>query len=224
MRTLVVVGAGPGIGIAAARRFAREGWAVGLLARSGDRLAALADSLTPAARWATADATDPVSIASGLEALDIGVPDTVLFSPLPSTALIKPVLDTSPRDLMAALTLSAGGPAGLVSAVAPGMIDRGSGTLLFTSGSGALTPSADRAASAVATTALTVYVRLLHDALRPHGVHVAHLTISGAVGSGLVHEPDAVAELLWDVQRNPAEPFPVLSPPPDGDGRDPQPG
>lgn len=35
---LAVVGAGPGVGAAVARRFAREGYAVGLIARTGSRL------------------------------------------------------------------------------------------------------------------------------------------------------------------------------------------
>lgn len=44
-RTAVIVGASSGIGEALARRLAGEGWALGLAARRGERLAALADEL-----------------------------------------------------------------------------------------------------------------------------------------------------------------------------------
>jgi len=43
---LLLVGAGPGLGIAIARRFAVGGYRVTLVARSADRLGDLADSLS----------------------------------------------------------------------------------------------------------------------------------------------------------------------------------
>jgi short-subunit dehydrogenase len=107
------------------------------------------------------------------------------------------VLDTSADDLGAALALGVVGAAATARAVVPAMVLAGTGTLLFTTGSGALRPTPDRAASAVTTTAVTAYVGLLHDALADTGVHVAHVVISGAVGPGLKHEPDTVAEELW---------------------------
>jgi NAD(P)-dependent dehydrogenase (short-subunit alcohol dehydrogenase family) len=204
--SFVVVGAGAGTGRSAALRFAAEGYAVGLLARREG-----VAGLVPGARWALADAASPSSLAAGLAGLGLGTPDVVLFSPLPSVSLIKPVLSTSAADLTEALALSVGGPAGLVDAVGRPMAERGSGTLLFISGSGALRPSPERVASAVATTGLAAYVRLVGEALAPYGVRVAHLTVAGAVGSGLTHEPDAVAEALWRLHAD-ADPdlFPVL--------------
>ncbi len=77
------------------------------------------------------------------------------------------------------------------------MHDRGRGTLLFTTGSAALTPSPDRAASAVTTTAAGTYLELLHQALAPQGVVVAHTVIVGPVGPGQRHEPADIANHLY---------------------------
>jgi hypothetical protein len=38
---------------------------------------------------------------------------------------------------------------------------------------------------------------MLHDAVRPEMVHVGQVVVRGAVGPGLRHQPDAVAEPLW---------------------------
>jgi hypothetical protein len=38
---------------------------------------------------------------------------------------------------------------------------------------------------------------MLHDELRPRGIHVAHTAIGGAIGAGKDHEPDEIADLLW---------------------------
>jgi len=56
--TALIVGAGPGIGAAVARRLGREGHPVGLVARNGERLARMVDALaaegtTAARRWPT---------------------------------------------------------------------------------------------------------------------------------------------------------------------------
>lgn len=199
---ITVVGAGPGIGAAVARRFGREGFRVGLIARTPERLSELvldlqAEGIHSAA--ATADATRPDELRTALGDLGthLGPTDVLCFSPIPDVALIKPVLETSPEELMASLRLNIAGAAAAVDTVLPAMRERGHGTLLFTTGGGALAPSHERAASGITTTAATVYIRMLHDALALEGIHVAHVTIVGAVGPGATHEPAVVAEALW---------------------------
>ncbi|NIH81282.1 SDR family NAD(P)-dependent oxidoreductase [Amycolatopsis viridis] len=46
MRTLAIFGAGPGMGLATARRLGKEGYQVALVARSADRLSSLVDELS----------------------------------------------------------------------------------------------------------------------------------------------------------------------------------
>ena len=127
----------------------------------------------------------------------LGPAEVLCFSPLPDVALIRPVLDTSPEDLRAAVELNLLGLAAATGYVLPSMMDRGCGSVLATTGGAAVRPDPDRAVSAVAYAAESAYLQLLHRALAPQGVHVAQVTIIGAVGAGLRHEPSAVAEALW---------------------------
>ncbi|HEY5677143.1 MAG TPA: SDR family NAD(P)-dependent oxidoreductase, partial [Myxococcales bacterium] len=60
-RVCAVVGVGPGIGAACARRFAAEGYAVALLARSTEFTGELARSL-PSARAYACDVTDAEAV------------------------------------------------------------------------------------------------------------------------------------------------------------------
>lgn len=198
----LVVGAGPGVGLAAARRFGREGHPVGLVARTGARSADLArvlerEDLVAAA--APADITDPAALHGAVTALRerLGPVEALLFSPRPDTAWIRPVLETTAPQLGAALGLSVLAAATAVQAVLPDMLAAGRGTLLFTTGGAAAEPHPDRAVSGVAYAAEAVYVGMLHDALAGQGVHAARVTVFGAVGPGLCHEPEAVAEELW---------------------------
>ncbi|MET7382071.1 SDR family NAD(P)-dependent oxidoreductase [Streptomyces sp. NPDC005526] len=198
----VVVGAGPGVGAAAARRFGREGHPVGLIARSAESLGTIAaglisEGMTTAAE--TADVTDEQALTAALGALRdrLGPIEAVLFSPRPSLAWIKPVLGTGPSDVESALALSVVAAAAVVRTVAPDMRRRGHGTLLFTTGGAAVEPHRDRAVSGIAYAAESAYVRMLHDALADDGVHAAQVTVVGPIGRHAGHHPDTVAQELW---------------------------
>lgn len=216
--TTIVVGAGPGIGASVARRFSAAGGTVGLVARSADRLRRLATTLEAdgvGVDWEAADATDPGALRPALARLAerLGPVDVLCFCPLPDVRLIRPVLGTSAEELLAALALNVGGAAAAVGAVVPAMVERRRGSLLFTTGSGAIRPSPDRAASAVAIAAETAYVDLLHRELTPVGIRVAQVVIVGPVGPGQKHEPDSVANVLWGVHTSPGPAVTVLDHP-----------
>ncbi|MFB8754362.1 SDR family NAD(P)-dependent oxidoreductase [Streptomyces nigra] len=211
----VVVGAGPGLGAAAARLFGREGYSVGLVARDVGHLESIAGELTAAGvttATATADVTDQDALTRAIGSLRerLGPIEVVLFSPRPSLAWIKPVLDTTPTDLESALDLNVVGAATVVRAVVPEMRERRSGTLLFTTGGAAVDPHRDRAVSGVAYAAESAYTRMLHDALAGDGVHAAQLTIVGATGAGALHDPDDVARQLWRLHSDRDEPLLIL--------------
>lgn len=212
---LIVVGAGPGVGAATARRFAAEGHPVGLIARDSERLKELERSLSAdgiEVVTATADVTDAPAVERSIAALSghLGSVDTMLFSPRPSPSWIKPVLDTTAEDITAALALNVVAANNAVHAVLGPMLEKRSGSLLFTTGGAALEPHRDRAVSGIAYAAETVWVRMLHDALAPEGVLAAQLTIVGGIGADQRHHPDTVAEQLWRLYTDRNRPLVVL--------------
>jgi short-subunit dehydrogenase len=202
MPTLAIVGAGPNLGLAAAKRFGAEGFDVGLVSRNVRHLQALAETLTQAGITTTTEPADLRNLTEATVALahladTIGPVDVLLYSPLASVDWIKPVAETSSADMGAALELSVLGAIDAVEAVLPSMRERGKGTLLFTTGGAAVAPNAERATSAVSNAAEVAYARLLHDSLAGTGIHVAHTAIVGGLGRNLKHDPADIAELLW---------------------------
>src|SRR4051812_17105978 len=89
MSALAVVGAGPQLGMSIARRFAREGFSVALLARSAEQLEKLAAALRDEGADAgafPADIRDADRLRTALAAAEerFGGIDVLEFSPAPS--------------------------------------------------------------------------------------------------------------------------------------------
>jgi NADP-dependent 3-hydroxy acid dehydrogenase YdfG len=220
LSTFALVGAGPGLGLATARRFGAAGHPVALIARDAERLAELTTALARdgiRARAFPADVLDRAALSGALQAAagDLGPVEILQFSPVPRADFMKPVLDTSADDLETPLDFSVKGPVTAVNAVLPGMRALGRGTVLFVNGGSAVRPHPGRAGTSIAFAAESAYARMLHEALAPDGIHVAQLIVPGAIRPDAEHSsPDVLAERLFDIHsqrdgfRHFAEPMP----------------
>ncbi|MFJ8154507.1 SDR family NAD(P)-dependent oxidoreductase [Streptomyces sp. NPDC094468] len=208
MSSIAIVGAGPGLGAAVARRFGREGHSVALLARDADRLAALAEELAGLgveARGYPSDVRDPLALAGALERAgeELGTVEILQYSPVPQRDFMRPVLETTHADLLGPVEFSVYGPVAAVQQVLPGMRELGRGTVLLVNGGTAVIPHPDRAGTSVAFAAESAYGHLLHDALVGEGIHVAQLVIPGAIVEGHARkDPAVLADTLWAIHRD----------------------
>lgn len=205
MSVFAIVGAGPGLGAATARRFAREGFSIALISRSPEKLSGLHQELAAArvqvAGYA-ADVQDAESLRSALgsAASDLGPVEVLQYSPVPRKEFLKSVWETTPADLAEAAAFSIVGPATAVHAVLPGMEQRGRGTILLVNGSSAATPNGNVAGTSTAFAGESAYGAILHDALAAKNIHVGQLIIPGAIGGGdPLFAPDALADRLWNI-------------------------
>jgi NADP-dependent 3-hydroxy acid dehydrogenase YdfG len=206
---LLIIGAGPGVGAAVARRFGRDGHPIGLVARDRDRLQTMVEELSDAgitSSFALADVRDPGAVGKAIDILEdeLGSAEALCVSPLPDVTTIKPVEDTTAEDLRDALELGVVGTAAAVTRVLPAMRAAGHGTLLFTTGSAALTPTPARASSGIVNAAQSAYIRMLHDQLAGEGIYALHTVIVGPIG-GDGHDPDDIAQAMWEAAYRRAE-------------------
>jgi NADP-dependent 3-hydroxy acid dehydrogenase YdfG len=200
--SLVIVGAGRNLGLAVARRFGREGFAVGLISRRDSRLVELVaqlqlDGITAAGAAADIRDSDALSGAILRLADELGPVEVLEYSPLPAPEFMKPVLETTVEDVRGPLEFSVLGAVAATQAVIGPMREAGRGTILFTTGGAAVNPYPARAGVGISFAGEVAYARMLHDALGGEGIHVAHTAVAGRIAPGADNEPDDVAEVLW---------------------------
>jgi short-subunit dehydrogenase len=209
MSHLLVIGAGPGIAAATARRLGRDGYAVSLVARREDPLAELGAALQTdgvAAHWAPADAGAPEELTGAVRGLldSAGPVDVLLYNV--SIGRQAGIAELSPEDLLADLAAGVVGLQTAVRAVLPGMRRRGSGTVLVTGGGSADRPMASMATLGVQKASLRALAQAQAQALAPEGVHVATVTIRGLVGEDRQITPDRVADVYAELVAETAAP------------------
>ncbi|MEU2266660.1 SDR family NAD(P)-dependent oxidoreductase [Streptomyces olindensis] len=205
MTTIAIVGAGPGLGAAVARRFGHAGHEVALIARDQARLDTLAADLADegvTARGFSADVRDTKSLQAALDAAHttLGPIEILQYSPVPRADFVRPVLLTTAADLTGPVEFSVYGPVTAVQQVLPDMRALGRGTILFVNGGTAAIPHPDRAGTSIAFAGESAYGHLLHDTLAAEGIHVGQLIIPGAILPGHHRkDPAVLADTLWSL-------------------------
>ena len=196
-----VIGAGPGIGLSVAKRFAREGFALGLLARNQEKLRAFERELNASGAktmTASVDASDPASLRLALERVQstLGPIGVLVYNPVVPRAQ-KPS-GLSFEDAVQDFKVNVAGALVAAQTVLPGMKERASGSILFTGGGMALRPNPLFSSVALGKAALRNLTYSLAQEVKSSGVHVATVTVSAMVkpDSPL---PDAIAEKFWEL-------------------------
>lgn len=143
----VVAGVGPGVGAAVARRFAREGFAVALMARRADVLKRIEAGIAGdggTARSVPVDLSDVAALDAAFAdvAERMGPPEVLVYNA--ARWVEAPAMALAPAELEADLRLSVVGALAATRAVWPAMRDAGRGTVLWTGGGLALAPHTAR--------------------------------------------------------------------------------
>lgn len=198
----VVVAAGPGLGLAVARRFAREGAALGLVSRSTDRLETLAAPLRAEGATvavATADVADAVSLRAGFASLRkrLGDPSVLVFN---ASEYVEGRPSQVDHDVFThALHVGVGAALVSVQEVVPAMRRAGRGTILLTGSVAAERPSIGAAAVGVAKAGLRNLALSLHRELEPDGIQVVTVTIRGALSGPKALDVGEIADTYWSL-------------------------
>jgi len=198
-KTALIVGTGSGISAAFARALHRDGYRIGLAARTTDKLAGLAKGT--GAVLIAADATDPEAVAALFAEADrvLGPLDVVLYNASYRTR--GPFLDLDPAEVKRSIEVSAYGGFLVGQQAARRMVARGQGAIFFTGASASVKGYAQSAPFAMGKFALRGLAQSMARELQGKGIHVAHFVIDGGVRSaerGRVEAAGAVPDSLLD--------------------------
>lgn len=195
---ILVLGAGPGLGLSVARRFGREGYAAALAGLSAEAMQPLVDIL--GAEGITAfgfglDLVDEVAVRAGVA--DVGDRhgriDVLHFNP--SAWREKDPLHLTVAELFADLALGVAPLLPAVQAARPFL--RPGARILVTGSAAADRPFAGAASLGVQKAAVRNLVTSLDATLSPDGIRAVCVQVNGVLAQEGPFAPPAVAEALY---------------------------
>jgi NAD(P)-dependent dehydrogenase (short-subunit alcohol dehydrogenase family) len=209
-KVAAILGVGPGLGAAIARRFAREGFAVGLMARSEESLSVTQEEVEGGQTLAIrADATDAASVASAFEEVrgSLGNPEVFVYNA--GAFRMGGILEVPPEDFDDCFRANCSGAFYGAREVLPAMVERGRGTVLLTGATASMRGSTNFAALATGKFGLRALAQSMAREFGPQGIHVAHVIIDGQINTPRIRgmfpdreehtmiSPDSIAETYW---------------------------
>ena len=209
-----ILGVGPGLGAAIARRFAREGYAVALMARNKESVAGAREEIEGEGATAlavTADATDPSSVEAAFERVRREIGDPGVFVYNAGAFQMGGILEIPPEKFDECFKANCAGAFYAAQQVLPAMVEARRGTVLLTGATASLRGSARFSALAVGKFGLRALAQSMAREFGPQGIHVAHVIVDGQINTPRVRErfrdregytmlsPDAIAETYWQL-------------------------
>jgi NAD(P)-dependent dehydrogenase (short-subunit alcohol dehydrogenase family) len=194
----VVLGAGPGLGLAVARRFAQEGYVAVLATRTTSGAEPLAAALRDEGHRAEGvgvDLTDAADVSAVVTAIGErhGRIDVLHFNP--SAWREKDPLHLTVPELLEDVTLGAGALLPAVQAARPFL--RSGARVLATGSAAADKPSAVAASLGVQKAAVRNLVTSLDATLAPDGIRAVAVQINGVLGKEGPFSPSPIADAMW---------------------------
>ena len=185
-KSVMIVGAGAGLGASPGRCFADAGYNIAITARRPERLQELASELSGRGVKAEVfgvDASDQAGMVAAFDAVEtnLGPIDLALYNV--NGRAVKELTELSADDFEISWRSLCLGGFIMAREAAKRMLPRGAGSIFYTGGRGARRGLAEFTAFASAKAGLRSVAECTARELGPKGIHVAHFAVEASVGN-----------------------------------------
>ena len=198
-KTIVIIGAGKGLGFGVAKKFAGEGYKVVLVARNGDTLEKMCDELKSKgsdAHYKVADSSEEGEFVKALEEIkaEFGTPDVVVYN-VGITAPDSENLTTD--EIIRHFKTDVAGAWSTVKVFAEDEFAKKKGAIIFTGGGLAFYPADGFIPLSMDKAALRSLAYILNCKLKERGIFVGTVTVCGTINGDDFFSADNIAEMYW---------------------------
>jgi NADP-dependent 3-hydroxy acid dehydrogenase YdfG len=190
---LALVGAGPGIGEAVARRFAAGNFTVALLARTEDKLKTMATEIdrdhgAGTAHYYLTDVSNEASVLASFKHIkeELGSIHVLVYNAGARRVNGRFILETSSEEFESFTKINLFGAFWSTKAVLPDMLSAGKGTILFTGATGALRGNPGLSSFSPGKFGLRSLSQIITREYQEKGIHAAHIIVDTPVDGKLI--------------------------------------
>ncbi|KEF51115.1 uncharacterized protein A1O9_12838 [Exophiala aquamarina CBS 119918] len=190
---IAVVGAGPGIGEAVARRFTAEGFAVALLARTEDKLRDMAKGINTdfghgTARYYITDLRVEKTVIESFSRVrqELGPVQVLVYNAGARRVNGRSILDTTSEEFENFTKINLFGAFWSTKCALPDMLAAEKGTIIFTGATGSLRGNPGLSSFSPGKFGLRSLAQIITREYQSKGIHAAHIIVDGPVDGKLI--------------------------------------
>ncbi|CAK9204277.1 unnamed protein product [Sphagnum troendelagicum] len=219
----VVVGVGPGLGLAIARRFAHEKYTVAILSRDLEKLTKMVEDIIEMEKSGQVcaiciDCANSKSVKEAFEAVNsLGPVEALVYNAnMPFPWPPPKFTQINAESFECSITIPCVGAFLCIQQVIQDMVEWQKGTLLFTGATASMCDGflficislGSFGKISCGKFALRALAQSLAQEYQPQGIHVAHIIVDGFISSArystireedAMMKPDTIAETYWHV-------------------------
>jgi len=218
MKHTAVTGVGSGLGASLVRKLVKEGYRVGMFARSRDYIRRLEQELNTKEMVAigiSTDISDRAQVQRGFQQIREKFGPIDLLINHAGNAAWKEFVALTPEDFAQSWRVCAFGSFLCTQEAVTDMMSLQRGTILFSGATSSIRGRKGALAFSSAKFAVRGLAESLARELWPHNIHVAHIIIDGAIDTPHLREqesptftepllnPDEMAEAYWSLVQQP---------------------
>ncbi|KAB7530270.1 SDR family NAD(P)-dependent oxidoreductase [Flagellimonas olearia] len=204
-KTILIIGAGPRVGLSTASKFFKEGFKILLISRDGSRLERMKKDISGNGQVVSvyeADVADSNTLLNTFKEIISahGTIDAILYNV--AHIVHNNILEESEEGLVHDYRVNV---IGLLTASKffSNSLQRTQGSILIIGGSIAVEPKPEYASLSMTSAALRSMMYCLADTLKDKNIYVALLMIHGSIDNGTrLHSPINIANMLWGLYRD----------------------
>ena len=197
-KSVLIVGAGPGLGSSLARLCASKSMKVVLASRNFEKLKDLKKEIE--AETLVCDVSNVKDVSNLFKQTDklIGIPNLVIYN-ASSRPKKSSVVELDPIETQKSINITCFGAFLVAQEAAKRMLKRKSGNIFFTGATAGVKGFANSSVFAMGKFGLRGLAQSLARELHPQGIHIAHFVIDGAInkepyGDYQTMHPDEIAK------------------------------
>ena len=201
-KTIIIIGMGQGLSFGVAQKFGKEGYNIGMISRSSEKLEGFKNQLASlgiTSEFAPADVADTAQMVKAIRELKskLGVIHVLHYNAVDYRYVH--ILKETVEELSTGFKIS------VANAFAASMelrdeLKQNNGAILFTGGGSGNNPSPDMASISLGKAGIKNLTLQLHQALKPEGIFVGTVVINGAIDpASAKYSPDNIANKFWEL-------------------------
>jgi short-subunit dehydrogenase len=203
-KSILIIGMGQGLSLAVAEKFGKEGYQVGMISRSVEKLAGFQlhlDKMGIVSDYEKTDLADTEQMLEAIAKLKTKLPVFGILHYNAVDARMTPLMEETADSLTTGFRISVGNVLEAVKAVMDDLIES-RGSVLLTGGGSANYPNAGIASISLGKAAIQSLAYMLSESLKEKKIYVGTLTVSGWINpESKTHSPRILAEKFWKMNQ-----------------------